>query len=101
MRDLSEQIGALGQGLTAIHTECVATRGELAELRGYVMTDHAPRITAVEQKSGSLRPIAVGTGKVIAYATLGLTVASQVASLFQPKLIGPLEAILKTIQGLQ
>jgi|SRR5687768_13168401 len=101
MRDLSEQIGALGQGLVAVHQECSATRIELANLSRYVMGDHAPRITAVEQKSVSLRPIAVGTGKVIAYVTLGLTVATQVASLFQPKLIGPLEAILKTIQGLQ
>jgi len=51
MRDLSEQIGAVSSHLTVVHKECALTRAELGQLRTYVMTDHAPRITEVERRA--------------------------------------------------
>jgi len=50
LEDLSQQIGAVDRRVAAVQREGQQTRHELGELRDYVMADHAPRITAVEQR---------------------------------------------------
>jgi hypothetical protein len=101
MQDLSTQIGAVGVQLVEVHTQVSHVRQELAQLTRYVISDHAPRITAVEKKTSTIAPLARGLGKWTAYVTLGLTVAAQVASAFRPDLVGPLQAVLNMFQGVQ
>lgn len=90
MRDLSEQIGAVGSHLQVVHEEAAlarvaandaaaearAARGEIAEVRRLVVGDHAPRITQVEAKTSriTLPPsakaggIGVGAGGAVVLA---------------------------------
>jgi hypothetical protein len=103
MKGLSDQIANLGQHLggemAELRHDIGGVKASVDTLRVYVMSDHAPRITAVEKKTGTIAPIAVGVGKWTAYVTLGLTIATQVASAFQPKLVGPLQTIIQMFQG--
>lgn len=75
LSDISEQIASLSTHLVAVHSSSAQTheevkgiardakstrqevallRQDVGELRGYVMGDHAPRITAVEAKTRKL-----------------------------------------------
>lgn len=70
---LGDRLGILQQWIEATHTECVATRSELGELRSHVMADHAPRITAVEQKTSGMR---IPSGVMVAGKATGAVTAA-------------------------
>jgi hypothetical protein len=91
MRDLSEQIAAVGMGQTALlkqvqlsrketafaRQEVAGARGEIAELRTLVVADHAPRITAVEQSERQSRiAIPPGLRRGAAKGAVGIGLAS-------------------------
>jgi hypothetical protein len=47
---ISAQIETLAAHVLVVHQEVAMTRVEVGELRGLVLKDHAPRITAAEHK---------------------------------------------------
>lgn len=70
LADVSEQVGALSSHLGAVHREVALTRAEVSELRTLVTTDHAPRITKVEEKAGGIPPGVKVAGKYVGVASL-------------------------------
>ena len=97
---LSQQMGALDARIGAMHRDVALTRTELGELRGLVVGDHAPRITAVE-RGATLGGTALKIGQWGLVATGVLGVAAQVASMFKPELVGPLQSLIGILGGLQ
>jgi hypothetical protein len=61
-----------------------------------VVTDHVPRVAAVEKTVASK---AVNATKWVGVATLALTLAMQVASTFRPNLVGPIQSIINVLTG--
>lgn len=72
-----------------------AVRQELALLRA-IVTDHVPRVAAVEKSMGSK---AMNVTKWIGVATLALSVAGQIAASFRPDLVGPIESLKNLLIG--
>lgn len=72
-----------------------AVRQEIALLRA-VVTDHVPRVAAVEKSMGSK---AMNVTKWIGVATLALSVAAQIAASFRPDLVGPIESLRNFLLG--
>jgi hypothetical protein len=70
LSDVSEQVSALAAHVGSVHREVALTRSELGELRTLVTTDHAPRISRVEQKASSIPPGVKTAGKYGAVASL-------------------------------
>lgn len=96
---ISRQVGALSQHLAVVHREVALTREEVADLRGLVTTDHAPRITEVEKRVPiTIPPGAKTAGKYGAIA-LAIPALLQVAATFKPNLAGPLQIISQLFGG--
>ncbi len=91
--DLSTQLTLLRRDMTDNFS---ALSSELSVVRNAVMTDHGPRITAVEKTVGSK---VVGATKWIGLASLALTIAAQIAAAFRPDLVGPIQTILAVLTG--
>jgi len=99
LKDISEQIGAVSSHLVAVHKECAIIRHDLGELREYVMADHAPRITRVEQeaKRFTLPTLSPGVKAAGKYGSLLLAVPTllQILATLKPNLAGPIQQIVE------
>lgn len=82
--------GRLGGQLSAVHRD-------VALIRHTQVTDHAPRILEVEQRTRSVAPAAKTAGKYGAVA-LAIPVLLQLASELKPNLAGPLQTLIQLFQ---
>jgi hypothetical protein len=82
--------GRLSGQLSSVHRE-------VALLRTTQVTDHAPRILEVEQKTRSVVPTAKSAGKY-GMVALAIPVLLQLASELKPNLAGPLQTLIQLFQ---
>ena len=66
---ISEQIETLAAHVLVVHQEVALTRVEVGELRGLLLKDHAPRITAAEHRIRVPDGVKIA-GKYAAFGTL-------------------------------
>lgn len=96
MLALTLQVHETQRMFSPLHKELFLMRQDFSALSKYVMGDQAPRITAVEKT-------AKDKAKVITIWGLSLTgivgLAVQAASVFYPKLQGPLQTLLQLLNG--
>lgn len=68
----------------------------LHEELALIRSDHGPRITAVEKSAMSKAKTAAGWTGVV---SLVLTLAAQLAAMYNPKMVGPIQAIAQMFGG--
>lgn len=97
LSDISGQVGAIGAHLNAVHSEVALIRNDLSALSQFVMSDQAPRITAVERKPLSIPPGAKTAGK---YAALlgAVPVLLQILATLKPNVAGPIQTLIQLFQ---
>lgn len=107
LRDVSNQIVGLSGQVTDVFLKVkkVDERAERIEdrvdvLYEYILTDHAPRVTAIEKRTGSIRTVAACGAKYTAIATGVVGLALQVASAFRPDLVSPLQTLMNLLGGM-
>jgi len=79
---------AMGEHTTLIRREMVQLRDDLT-----------PRVAAVEQKTSTLGTKAKVAAGWTGVASLALTLAAQIASMYRPSMVGPIEAIAQMFGG--
>ena len=79
---------AMGEHTTLIRREMVQLRDDLT-----------PRVAAVEQKTSTLGAKAKVAAGWTGVASLTLTIAAQIASMYRPSMVGPIEAIAQMFGG--
>lgn len=100
LRDVSNQIVGLSGQVTDVFQTAKRIEARVDVLYEYILTDHAPRVTAIEKRAGSIRTVAACGAKYTAIATGVVGLALQVASAFRPDLVSPLQTLMNLLGGM-
>ena len=72
---------------------------ELGLLRQHVLGSQEPRLVTVEKTTRTLGDKAKVAAGWTGIASLGLTIAAQIAAMYRPSMVGPIQAIAQMFGG--
>lgn len=96
---LSNRLERLEQGQVTLLRLCAGTNTEVAELRAFLISDIAPRLTKQEAKTVGAH--AKDMAKYVTLASGAVGFALQIAAWANPKFIGPLQTLADFLSKLQ